>query len=122
MYNPDTDLLFPPRVLPALRELRGEQWQELVRSVIASGPDSLEVMALILMMARMNNCATCNSDSYRAMNGCTICSKQSLKRTHVTDVALTEIFQSARGEVEQYIRNKTSFTGDPLNHHQPINR
>ncbi len=81
MYNPDTDLLFPPRILPALRDLRGAAWQDLVTSVIEAGPDSLEQMAFVLMMARMNNCATCNADSFRAMTGCTTCAKQSLKRS-----------------------------------------
>ena len=113
MYNPETDLLFPPRSLPALRELRGEPWRELVTSVREAGPDSLEQMAFILMMARLNNCATCNSDSFRAMNGCTTCAKQSIKRSHETDQALTTIYQAARAEVEQYLQKlATPFQGD----------
>ncbi len=60
MYNPDTDLLFPPRALPALRNLRCTAWQELVSSVIMAGSGSLELISFILMMARMNNCSTCN--------------------------------------------------------------
>ena len=115
MYNPDTDLLFPQRALPALRDLRGAPWRDLVTHVIEAGPDSPEQMAFILMMARMNNCATCDADSYRAMNGCTTCAKQSLKRSHETDEALTGIYQAARGEVGQYLQKKTPpYQGDPL--------
>ena len=115
MYNPDTDLLFPPRILPALRDLRGTTWQELVNGVILAGPDSLEQMAFILMMARLNNCANCNSDSYRALNGCTFCTRQSLKRLRETDKILTEIFHTTRDEVEQYLQKKeTPDQGDPL--------
>ena len=117
MYNPDTDLLFPARTLPALRDLRGTPWRDLITSVMAAGPDSFEQMAFILMMARMNNCATCNSDSYRAMNGCTACSKQSLQRFHETDEVLIDLYQSARVEVEQYIQKKAYlYQGSPLNH------
>ena len=108
MYNPETDLLFPPRSLPALCELRGQLWRELVTRVLEAGPDSLEQMAFVLMMARMNNCITCNTDSFRAMTGCTTCAKQSLKRSHETDEGLAVIYQAARLEVEQYLQKKLS--------------
>lgn len=123
MNNPETDLLFPSRSLPALRELRGGVWQELVGSVLAAGPDSLEQMAFVLMMARMNNCATCNADSFRAMTGCSTCAKQSLKRSHETDQALAVIYQAARLEVEQYLQKRAlSSHGDQSDHLQTINR
>lgn len=107
MYNPETDLLFPPRCLPALRELRSTPWQDLVTDVLEAGPDSLEQMAFVLMMARFNNCTTCNADSFRAMTGCTTCSKQSLKRFHETDQALVAMYQVARLEIEQYLQKKS---------------
>jgi predicted peroxiredoxin len=106
MYNPDTDLLFPPRTIPALRDLRGAAWRDLVTGVIEAGPDSPEQMTFILMMARITNCLTCNADSYRAMNGCTICAKQSLKRFHGADEELSGLFQEAKAEVEQYLHQK----------------
>jgi len=106
MYNPETDLLFPPRTLPVLHDLRGATWQNLVTGVLVAGPDSLEQMAFVLIMARMNNCATCNADSFRAMTGCAICATQSLKRFHETDDALISLYQAAREEVEQYLQKK----------------
>ena len=108
MYNPETDLLFPPRSLPALYDLRGAAWQELVARVLAAGPGSLEQMAFILMMARLNSCATCNSDSFRAMTGCTTCAKQTLRRFHEPDEALVGIYQAARSEVQQYLQKRNS--------------
>ena len=112
MYNPDTDLLFPPRAILHLSDERGAAWRDLVTAVAESGQDSLDQTAFILMMARMNVCGTCNSDSYRAMNGCTVCSKQSLKRFHESDEVLTNIYDLARGEVEQYLKDKASLTGN----------
>ena len=115
MYNPDTDLLFPPRILPVLQDLRGKHWQELVTNVIAAGPGSLEQVAFVLMMARMNNCVTCNSNSYRAMNGCLPCTKLSLKRYRENDEVLIGVFQATRAEVEQYMQKKAfHFQGDSL--------
>jgi hypothetical protein len=102
MYNPDTDLLFPPRAIPTLCDERGAVWRDLVTAVEKSGPDSLDQTAFILMMARMSACGTCNADSYRAMNGCSTCAKQSLKRFHGSDDELVEIFQTAKVEVERY--------------------
>jgi hypothetical protein len=123
MYNPETDLLFPPRVLPVLRDLRGIAWQGLVTHVIAAGPDSLEQMAFVLMMARLNSCATCNADSFRAMTGCSICAKQSLKRFHQTDEALVALYQAANTEVELFLQKRIILNpGDPADHHQTINR
>ena len=108
MYNPDTDLLFPPRALQALRDIRCTAWQELVNNVILAGPGSLDQITFILMMARMNNCATCNFASYRAINGCTVCAKQSLKRFREDDNTLICLFQATKTEVEYYIHHKES--------------
>jgi hypothetical protein len=33
MYNEDTELIFPNRVIPALRDLRGATWRKLVDKV-----------------------------------------------------------------------------------------
>lgn len=106
MYNPDTDLIFPPRGISPLCKERGTTWQELVAAVEKTGPDSPEQMAFILMMARLNNCATCNADSYRAIHGCTVCAKQSLKRFHDPDEELTRLFETARTEVVMYLQKK----------------
>lgn len=106
MYNPETDLLFPQRSLPALRNLRGTVWQNLVANVLEAGTDSIEQMAFVLMMARLNNCITCNADSFRAMTGCATCATLSLRRFHETDDALASLFLATRGEVEQYLQKK----------------
>jgi hypothetical protein len=107
MYNPDTDLIFPPRGISSLCNERGAEWRDLVLAVEKTGPDSPEQMAFILMMARLNNCATCNADSYRAMHGCTVCAKQSLKRFHGSDEELTGLFETARIEVVVFTQKRS---------------
>ena len=106
MYNPDTDLLFPPRNIASLSHERGTAWQKLVATVEATGPDSPEQMTFILMLARLNSCATCNADSYRAMHGCNVCARQSLKRYHGSDEDLTGLFETTRTEVNLHLQKK----------------
>jgi hypothetical protein len=63
MYNIDTELLFPSRVIKELRDHRGKVWQELVDDVDGQEETSLDRLAFVLMMARLNGCTTCNVDS-----------------------------------------------------------
>ncbi len=107
MYNPDTDLIFPPRAIPALSRERGAIWQGLVSDAQSAAPDSPEQIAFVLLVARLNNCGTCNADSYRAIHGCTTCTRQSLKRFHGTDEDLRQMYLSAVSEVNDFIRNKS---------------
>jgi hypothetical protein len=106
MNNPDTNLIFPPRgILPLCNE-RGMVWRELVSAVEKTGLDSPDKMAFILMMARLNNCATCNADSYRAIHGCTVCAQQSLKRFHGSDEELTRLFKTTKAEMDGFLQKK----------------
>jgi hypothetical protein len=106
MNNPDTDLIFPPRCIAPLSNERGTQWRNLVTAVEKTGPDCPEQLAFILMMARINSCATCNADSYRAMHGCTVCARHSLKRFHGSDEELTRLFETAKAEVMVFLQKK----------------
>ncbi len=104
MYSDQTEPLFPPRAIPALGEARGTAWRDLVTGIVKAGRDSPEEMGFILMMARLCNCATCTADSFRAINGCTACAGQSLKRFHGDDKELIDLFQVAKTEVDQYLK------------------
>lgn len=103
MYNPDTDLLFPERVIPSLLDQRGSGWRALVARVNAADSKSIENLAFILMMARLSGCASCNADSYRAMHGCTACAKQSIKRFRGSDDELLALYMAAKSEVEAFL-------------------
>jgi hypothetical protein len=103
MYNSDTDFIFPPRGIPSLRNERGAAWRDLVAAVEEKQPDSPEQVAFILLMARLNNCSTCNADSYRAIHGCILCSKQSLKRFHGSDEELAALFETAMVDVSVFL-------------------
>lgn len=103
MYNQDTEVLFPSRVIPTLRTLHHEEWRQLIDRVDSKECTPVERYAFVLMMVRMCGCAGCNADSFRAMRGCTQCSRQTLLRFHGEDVELIEQYQQYMREVSSYL-------------------
>jgi hypothetical protein len=101
IQNNDTDLLFPPRVIAALRNIRGRPWQELVESVVELEPLDTSRLAFVLMMVRLGGCTTCQADSFRAMRGCTQCSQQTIRRFRGSDQELIKHFYDARKDIEK---------------------
>jgi hypothetical protein len=104
MYHGDTEILFPMRVAPALRDLRGEVWARLVRRASAAPDASLDALAFSLMLIRLSGCLTCHTDSYRAMRGCTACATLTVKRFRGDDNELVALFERARVDVMNYMK------------------
>lgn len=103
MYNADTELLFPPRIIHSLRTLRGTVWKKMVEQVEKSGDISPEKIGFVLMMVKINGCTSCNADSFRAMQGCTQCAKQAVRRLKEPDKTLVKHFNSSKQEVVEYL-------------------
>lgn len=96
MYQDDAEILFPARVIPMLRNLRGQEWQQVVDAVVKQPPGSMEEQAFCLMMIRLDGCLTCHADSYRAMRGCTLCAQQTVARFKGSDSDLVAAFEQAK--------------------------
>jgi hypothetical protein len=97
--NPRTELLFPPYLIPDLKDLRGKKWRELVE-YIASLPElHADTLAFCLMMIRLNACLNCVSGSYRFMRGCELCSQQTIARFQGTDEELIALYEQAREDL-----------------------
>lgn len=101
MYK-NSYLLFPHEAIPALAEMRGPQWQALVRHIISLPETHEETLAFMLMMIQLNNCYECETDSFRAMRGCTACAVQTLRRFKGEDSALLEAYASALTEIRSF--------------------
>jgi hypothetical protein len=99
LYQADTEMLFPPRVIPALAHLRGPEWRALVEHVASLPQDHPDSLGFMLMMVRLNGCMSCHADSYRAMRGCTLCAQQSILRFKGTDGELIFLWQVARRDI-----------------------
>ncbi len=102
MY-PDSEILFPARCIPELRNVRpGISWRELVDHV-ANLPEAHEdVLAFSLMMIRLSNCLTCDLDSYRASLGCTQCARRTIQGYKGSDKELLRKLEDARAELRAY--------------------
>ena len=107
MYQSDTEMLFPTRVIPSLKQLRGPAWKSLVETAAVANDGDETTLAFGLMMIRLNGCMTCHSDSYRAMRGCTVCAQQSVTRYKDADDGLVKLFQKASREVHLYLQDGT---------------
>ncbi|MGD8555452.1 MAG: hypothetical protein PVJ07_03055 [Anaerolineales bacterium] len=100
-YNSDTEIIFPMRVASQLRSARGQRWQRLVDQVLASREGSEERLGFSLLFVRLSGCLTCHADSYRAMRGCTLCAKQTVRRFRGDDSELIALYECALGDVER---------------------
>jgi hypothetical protein len=106
MYT-NNEILFPHHVIPALKKLRGPQWQALVERISKLPETHEETLAFMMMMIRLNGCMACETDSYRAMRGCGACTLQTLRRYKGEDNELLVQFNEALEEVQKFAENHT---------------
>jgi hypothetical protein len=102
MYQNDAEILFPARVIPLLRNLRGAEWQRLIDEIVDSREGSQAEQAFSLMMIRLDGCLTCHADSYRAMRGCTLCAQQTITRFKGSDSDLVAAYQQALADLIEW--------------------
>jgi hypothetical protein len=102
MY-PKAELLFPPRLIASLRNLRGPEWAELVDRVAKlpeTDPDSL---AFTLMMIRLDGCVKCHEGSFKYMRGCQLCATQTVMQFKGLDADMVVLYQKARRDIDAYL-------------------
>ena len=110
--NPRTELLFPPHLIPDLKDLRGPEWRELVEYIISLPETHQDTLAFCLMMIRLNACMGCVSGSYRFMRGCELCSQQTIARYQGTDEELIAQFHQAREDLANYKEGEIDLIAD----------
>lgn len=108
--NDDTEILFPFRVIPSLRSLRGEPWKNLIDHLCLPDVDEGDRVGFSLMMVRLGGCGGCNADSFRAMRGCTHCARLTIRRYKYSDQELLELFKEARLEAAEYLERYKEIT------------
>lgn len=99
----NNELMFPHHVIPTLRNMRGPEWKALIDRISNLPETHEEPLALMLLMIRLNGCMECETDSYRAMRGCDVCSVQTLRRFKGPDKELVEMFNQALLDVREYV-------------------
>ncbi len=96
-------MLFPPRLIAELKDLRGDEWRTLVERVAALPETDPETLAFCLMMIRLDGCLTCFSGSYRFMRGCYLCAQQAVARFQGSDEELFALYERAQQDLGQYL-------------------
>lgn len=110
--NPRTELLFPPHLIPDLKDLRGQEWRELVEYIAKLPETHADTVAFCLMMIRLNACMGCVSGSYRFMRGCELCSQQTIARFQGTDEELIALFHQAKEDLERHEKGEIELVAD----------
>ena len=107
MY-PDSEILFPPRCISQLRNLRGEEWARLIDHLSDLSDAHEDVLGFSLMMTKLSSCLTCDLDSYRASLGCCTCARRTASGFKGSDADMITLFEESRAKVREYLTN-----GDP---------
>lgn len=97
------DLLFTPRLISKLRDLRGEEWAKFVDSFAGLPDTHPDALSLAMMIIQLGGCLSCEMDSYRAQRGCALCSRQTVLSFKGTDQQLIKRYESARKLVHQHL-------------------
>jgi len=100
-----SELLFPPYAIAPLMDLRGPEWEALVRRVAALPETHPESLGFSLLMMRLNGCLTCETDSYKAMRGCVQCAIQTIRRFKDSDADLLRLYEQALADVKVYLED-----------------
>lgn len=114
MNNPDTEFLFPMRAIAALAEMRGSEWEKLVKKVDSLSQSEEEKIAFSLLLIKLAGCVGCTADSFRAMRGCTQCARLVIKRYKGTDEELIDLYKASVKDVNAILekRNTILFSQD----------
>lgn len=115
----ESDLFFPKSSIQNLRNLRGEAWQQLIDRLTPLSDEHEETIAFILMIAHLNKCFGCQTDSYRAMRTCLVCAQQVLRRFTGSDEVLLEMYESALESVRGFAE-KPSPVAAMITQSQPV--
>ncbi len=106
MDTPTTELIFPPRLISSLRDLKDSTWTQLVDRVDALGSTNVDRLAFELLIVRWSGCVNCQADSFRAMQGCTQCASQAIRRFRGSNADLMTLFSEAICEIDAFLTKK----------------
>jgi hypothetical protein len=107
MNTPTTELIFPPKLIPSLRDIRDQTWSQLVDRIGLMDIDDIDRLAFELLVVRWSGCTNCQADSYRAMQGCTQCAIQSVRRFRGSNTELQRLLSEAKREIRIFLSRKS---------------
>ncbi len=106
MVAPKAEIIFPPKLIAGLCDLRGDEWRALVERVAPlpeTHPDSL---AFSLLMIRLDGCLKCYAGSYKFMRGCQACAAQTVAQYRGSDSQLLKEYERAQIDIGDYLSGR----------------
>lgn len=97
------ELLFTPHLIPQLRNLRGEEWTNLIDYLSKLPETHPDALGFSMMLVQLGGCLPCEMDNYRAQRGCALCSRQTVLSFKGTDKQLIKRYENARVIVYQQL-------------------
>ena len=94
------DLLFTPRLIPQLRNLRGEEWSKLIDYLSKLPHTHSDSLGFAIMVIELGNCLSCEMDNYRAQRGCATCSRHTILSFKGSDAQLLKHYEQACQQVQ----------------------
>jgi hypothetical protein len=98
------ELLFPAHLIHCLRDLRGDEWRDLVDRVAALPETHADSLAFVLMMIELDGCLKCNSNNYKFLRGCYLCATQTVQSFKGSDQELFDMYRRAQDELNLYLQ------------------
>lgn len=93
------ELFFTPRLIPQLRNLRGEEWANFIDYLATLPETHPDALAFSVMMINLGGCLPCDMDSYRAQRGCALCARQTILSFKGSDNQLMKRYEHAKNFV-----------------------
>ncbi len=94
------EFLFSHSAVPALKELRGARWRDLVTRIAPLDATHPDALAFALTMVRLNGCIACDAKRYRERGGCANCTRFVLTTINKeTEANLMTRFRAAQKEI-----------------------
>ncbi len=103
MTTPATELVFPPKLIPGLRDLRDKAWADLVDRIEKLEPLDLNRIAFELLIVRWSGCVNCQADSFRAMQGCALCASQAVRRYRGNSADIHSMLEDTTQEIRGFL-------------------
>ena len=101
------DLLFTPRLIPQLRNLRGEEWANFIDQLATLPELHPDKLAFSMMMIKLGGCLPCEMESYRAQRGCAMCARQTILSFKGSDKQLMSRFEKAKQTVAEHLTERS---------------
>jgi hypothetical protein len=103
MY-PKAEILFPPKLILSLRDLRGPEWAGLVSRIALLPESHPDALAFCYMIIELNGCLNCYAGSYKFMRGCAACARQTVVQFKGTDAELLKMFKTSQKAMQAHLK------------------